>query len=112
MTARPIRVGGVLVHGAVVDGQTRCAHWHGADDVLAILFPCCRRWYPCHTCHEEDADHPAARWGRDEHEAQALLCGVCGATSSIDAYLATSACAKCGGAFNENCRLHHPLYFA
>lgn len=107
-----IEVGGALVHGAVVDAQTRCVHWHGPDDVLAILFPCCRRWYPCHTCHEKDVAHAAARWEPSEHDAHALLCGVCGATSSISDYLAASSCGGCGVAFNENCRLHRHLYFA
>lgn len=110
MTA-PLRVGAHLVHGPVVDAQTRCAHWAGPQDVLAILFPCCGRWYPCHACHEETAGHAAARWPADAGERHALLCGVCGRTSSIGEYLATSACARCGGAFNPNCRLHRHLYF-
>ena len=107
-----IRVGAHGVRGAVVDAQTRCAHWAGPLDVLAILFPCCGRWYPCHTCHEQDADHPALRWPARMGERQALLCGLCGETSSIAEYLATSACARCGGAFNPGCRLHHDLYFS
>ncbi|MFL0409911.1 CHY zinc finger protein [Microbacterium paludicola] len=107
-----IRVGVHRVHGAVVDAQTRCAHWAGPLDVLAILFPCCGRWYPCHSCHEEHADHPARRWPARVREAQALLCGVCGETSSIDEYLAAGECARCRAGFNPNCSLHHHLYFA
>jgi uncharacterized CHY-type Zn-finger protein len=79
--------------------------------VLAILFPCCARWYPCHSCHEECAGHAAGRWPVAEREQRALLCGLCGETSTIAEYLATPACARCGGAFNERCRLHHDLYF-
>ncbi|GAA3660450.1 CHY zinc finger protein [Microbacterium marinilacus] len=108
----PIRVGAHLVHGAVVDAQTRCAHWSGPLDVLAILFPCCGRWYPCHACHEAAADHPAKRWRSDEHDRRALLCGVCAGTSTIEEYLAASGCARCGAAFNPGCRLHRHLYFA
>lgn len=113
MTGAPVKVGVRRVHGALVDSQTRCVHWAGPLDVLAIRFPCCGGWYPCHTCHEEHADHPARRWPARVRDAQALLCGVCGETSSIREYLdAASECARCGGAFNPNCRLHHALYFA
>lgn len=108
----PVRVGDHLVHGAVVDPESRCAHWHGPRDVLAIRFPCCDRWYPCHSCHEEDADHAGAVWPADAAHERALLCGVCGGTSTIGEYLSSSTCARCGGPFNERCRLHRHLYFA
>lgn len=106
-----VRVGAHVVHGLPVDEQTRCAHYSTELDVLAILFPCCGRWYPCHACHEETADHAARPWGAGERETQALLCGRCGRTSSIREYVATCACAHCGGAFNPGCRRHHHLYF-
>ncbi|GAA4763435.1 CHY zinc finger protein [Microbacterium gilvum] len=105
-------VGGRVVHGAVIDGETRCAHYAGPDDVLAILFACCRRWYPCHACHDADASHGARVWAAGDGAEHALLCGRCGATSSIADYRASGACGACGGAFNEGCRRHHHLYFA
>lgn len=104
-------VGGHQVHGAVIDAQTRCVHWHGPDDVLAILFRCCGRWFPCHTCHEEGSDHAARPWGAADGGVHGILCGRCESTGAIDAYRATGACASCGRAFNERCRLHHHLYF-
>lgn len=104
-------VGGHPVRGGVIDAQTRCVHWAGALDVLAILFPCCGRWYPCHSCHEEDADHPAVPWPADARGNRALLCGLCGKTETIAEYLDVGACVHCGAAFNPGCRLHHPLYF-
>lgn len=103
---------GVTIRGAVVDDETRCAHWHGDDDVLAILFPCCRAWYPCRTCHDEHAGHEAVLWRADQTETRALLCGRCGGTLSIRRYRAAGACEACGMRFNEGCRLHHHLYFA
>ncbi|MEL5989892.1 CHY zinc finger protein [Microbacterium phosphatis] len=107
----PIRVGEHLVHGLPVDAQTRCVHWATELDVLAILFPCCDRWYPCHDCHAADADHEAATWPASDGAREALLCGVCGSTSTIDAYRATSRCGGCGRAFNPSCARHHHLYF-
>ena len=104
-------VGGHEVLGAVVDAETRCAHWHGPDDVLAVLFKCCDRWFPCHACHQEASDHPSRTWTPAEDGVHAILCGRCGHTSAISTYRATGACASCGDAFNEGCRLHHHLYF-
>ena len=102
----------VMIRGAVLDDETRCAHWHGDDDVLAILFPCCGAWYPCHACHEDHAGHEAAVWRGDQADRRALLCGRCGETLSIRHYRATGMCDACGGRFNDGCRLHHHLYFA
>lgn len=107
----PIRVGEHLVHGAPIDAQTRCVHWATELDVLAILFPCCDRWYPCHDCHEEHADHAAVPWDATAGAREALLCGVCGGTSTIADYRATSRCSRCDREFNPNCRRHHHLYF-
>lgn len=78
------RVGDHLVHGIGIDGQTRYAHDAGLNDVLAILFPCCGRWQPCHARHAgvagDDAPHEAARWPADAADAHALLRGRCGRT--------------------------------
>ncbi|WP_347876431.1 CHY zinc finger protein [Microbacterium phyllosphaerae] len=108
---RPTRVGEITVHGLVVDGETRCEHYRGALDVIAIAFACCGDWYPCHLCHEEIAGHEARRWGRDERTTQAVLCGVCGSLLSIHAYLDAPGCPECSAGFNPGCRLHHHLYF-
>jgi len=108
----PRPLGARVVHGRTVDDQTRCVHYAGPLDVLAILFPCCDRWYPCRECHDEDADHPGRPWDAGRRDAHALLCGRCGDTTSIAEYARTSACGRCGGPFNPACRAHHHLYFA
>lgn len=108
---REIRVGTHVVHGLGVDPETRCAHYAGPDDVLAILFRCCGRWHPCHECHGALADHEVQRWPAADAGVHALLCGRCGRTSTIAEYRAASMCARCGGAFNARCALHHHLYF-
>lgn len=100
------------VRGRVVDDETRCVHWHGPDDVLAILFPCCHEWYPCRECHDEVAGHACEVWPAGSGREHALLCGRCDQTTSIAGYRATSACGSCGGAFNDGCRTHAHLYFA
>ena len=99
------------MHGLVVDGETRCEHYRGALDVIAIQFACCGDWYPCHLCHEEVADHEARQWARGERATTAVLCGVCGSKLSIHAYLDAQGCPECSAGFNPGCRLHHDLYF-
>lgn len=100
------------IHGAVIDGQTRCRHWHSPLDVVAIRFACCGRYYPCDSCHAEDADHPTRRWSLAERAEPAVLCGVCGTELRIEQYLsADDCCPACGAGFNPGCRLHRDRYF-
>lgn len=99
------------VLGPTVDEETRCVHYRGPTDIVAIRFACCGDYYPCHPCHKEDAGHPARQWGPDEQDRPAILCGACGSELTITAYLATTACPRCGAAFNERCALHRHHYF-
>ena len=99
------------VYGAVVDAATRCAHYAGPTDIVAIKFRCCDRFYPCFQCHAEAASHPAEQWAPAEWQERAILCGACGHTLTIEAYRAVSACPVCASAFNDGCRLHAHLYF-
>jgi uncharacterized CHY-type Zn-finger protein len=101
----------VQVFGNTVDDQTRCVHYRTAADIVAIKFVCCGRYYPCFTCHAEDATHPATRWPADRFDQPAILCGVCRAELRIDEYRTVTACPRCGSAFNDGCRLHAHLYF-
>lgn len=107
-----ISVGATRVYGLPVDVQTRCVHWNGPDDVVAIGFRCCSRTYPCRECHDAVAAHPAELWPPDERSARVILCGECTAQFSIEEYLDTDACPACGASFNPGCRLHRHLYFA
>jgi len=99
------------IFGETVDDQTRCIHYHTDVDVIAIKFKCCLQYYPCHLCHEEDADHPAQTWPRNEWTEPAVLCGVCKGEMSIDGYLATTSCPTCAARLNERCAAHSHFYF-
>ncbi|WP_413250180.1 CHY zinc finger protein [Sinomonas flava] len=105
------RAQAVPVFGATVDDQTRCVHYRTEVDVVAIKFACCLRYYPCHLCHAEDADHEARTWPRAQWSEPAVLCGVCKGEMAVDAYLATTSCPSCDARFNERCALHTHLYF-
>jgi uncharacterized CHY-type Zn-finger protein len=100
-----------LVHGAAVDDATRCVHYRGATDIIAIKFRCCDRFYPCFQCHADDTAHPTERWSPTENAELAILCGACGHLLSIAEYRGVSGCPRCGSAFNDGCRLHAHLYF-
>lgn len=98
--------------GRLVDDQTRCVHWDGPTDVVAIRFRCCGRYYACHDCHAELESHPAERWPSGEFGEKAVRCGVCGAELSISEYLSCGfTCPACGAAFNPGCAGHYHLYF-
>ncbi|MEO7017449.1 MAG: CHY zinc finger protein [Leifsonia sp.] len=99
------------IHGQTIDDQTRCVHYGTELDVIAIKFRCCGRYYPCHLCHLEDADHPAEQWPIVERDQRAVLCGVCSTELTITGYLAVSGCPTCRAPFNPGCRLHLSLYF-
>ena len=107
-----IAVGEHRVYGLPVDTETRCVHWDGPTDIVAIGFRCCGRLYPCHACHEAVADHAAELWPRHERESAVILCGACATLLPIAEYLLVDACPRCEAPFNPGCRLHHPLYFA
>ena len=104
-------VTGMRIHGQTIDEQTRCVHYGTAEDVIAIKFACCRRYYPCHLCHLEDADHPAEQWPLGERDQLAVICGVCSTELTIADYLQASGCPACAAPFNPGCKLHTPLYF-
>jgi uncharacterized CHY-type Zn-finger protein len=100
------------VLGLDIDPQTRCAHYHGALDVIAIKMRCCGAFYACRECHDALADHAVRVWPRAEWAERAILCGACGEALSIEAYLACNdRCPACAAPFNPGCRTHHHLYF-
>lgn len=102
----------VEVIGSDVQDDTRCRHYHSSLDIIAIRFKCCQKYFPCHLCHSEHADHPAMKWSATELDEYAILCGACGNELTIRSYLnSDSTCLDCGAKFNPSCSLHYDLYF-
>ncbi|MFB6098746.1 MAG: CHY zinc finger protein [Salinibacter sp.] len=102
----------VPIRGVDVGPETRCAHYHGSQDIVAIRFPCCKVFYPCFACHRQTTDHEARRWPADRVHTPAVLCGACQAVLTIQQYLdADHTCLSCGAAFNPNCARHYERYF-
>src|SRR5262249_7445019 len=90
---------------------TRCAHYHGERDIVAIKFKCCGYWFACLQCHSELAGHAAEVWAQEEAGEQAVMCGNGGTQLIIREYLRASACPHCEHRFNPGCATHHHLYF-
>lgn len=105
----------VAVAGPQVDNNTRCVHYHGLLDVIAIRFKCCDTYYPCYQCHSGDSSHSLIRWNsQDLFEAseKVILCGVCRSELTFTEYSGShSSCIKCQARFNPKCLLHYHLYF-
>ncbi|HMG68747.1 MAG TPA: CHY zinc finger protein [Chitinophagaceae bacterium] len=100
------------VKGKVVDGHTRCVHYHSLLDVIAIKFKCCGEYYPCYECHREEAGHEPAVWNKNEFDTKAILCGICDGVMSVNEYLAcNNRCPSCAALFNPGCNNHYHLYF-
>lgn len=107
-----MNVKGIEVKGIDVDENTRCKHYHKEIDIIALKFKCCDKYYPCHLCHAEVADHPPVLWGKDERGTRAILCGACGTELTIQEYMdSDSTCPSCHSSFNEGCKRHYHLYF-
>lgn len=101
-----------VVKGKVIDGNTRCVHYHSPLDVIAIKFKCCQEYYPCYECHQEMAGHTAQMWKKEDFDTKAILCGLCDHEMTIHQYLASSnRCPNCNASFNPNCNKHYHLYF-
>jgi uncharacterized CHY-type Zn-finger protein len=101
-----------FVRGVALDAQTRCAHYHGSLDVIAIKMRCCGVYHACRECHDELAGHAPEVWPKAEWDQNAILCGACGLEMSVHDYLACeNRCPACRAPFNPGCKTHHHLYF-
>ena len=102
----------VEVRGVDLDLNTRCAHYHGATDTIAIKMKCCGTYYACKDCHLELAGHPIEVWPKEQWDRRAILCGQCGSELTILEYMQSgSRCPRCDAAFNPGCRNHYHFYF-
>jgi uncharacterized CHY-type Zn-finger protein len=100
------------VRGVDLDLQTRCGHYHGPSDIIAIKMKCCGVYYACKDCHDVLADHPIEVWPESQWTEQAILCGACGEELTIDEYMQCQyRCPACREPFNPGCGKHHHFYF-
>lgn len=101
------------VYGVKPDAETRCAHYGGPLDRVAIRFRCCNRYYCCHACHEALEGHRARPWRPGDLDRRTVLCGACRFQMTTREYLGSgSRCPRCEARFNPRCARHRHLYFA
>lgn len=101
----------MYVYGHVIDQETRCRHYFGSNDIIAIKFKCCNTYYPCYKCHDAFEDHAIEPWRKEEYSTKAILCGKCHREMTIQAYITTGECTHCHALFNEGCKKHYSIYF-
>jgi len=100
------------VRGVNLDPQTRCEHYHGPTDIIAIKMKCCGVYYACKDCHEALAGHRIEVWPEREWGQHVVLCGACGVELTIRQYMKSdSRCPDCRAPFNPGCRNHYHIYF-
>jgi uncharacterized CHY-type Zn-finger protein len=100
------------VLGLNLDPETRCEHYHGPTDIVAIKMKCCGLYYACKDCHTALSDHEIQVWPESEWNQQAILCGACGIELTIQQYMQSEfCCPACHERFNPGCRNHHHFYF-
>jgi uncharacterized CHY-type Zn-finger protein len=100
------------VRGVHLASRTRCEHYHGPTDIIAIKMKCCGVYYACKDCHEALADHRIETWPTSEWNQNAILCGACGTELTIRQYMQCgSRCPTCHEHFNPGCRNHYHFYF-
>jgi uncharacterized CHY-type Zn-finger protein len=100
------------VRGIDLDAQTRCRHYHGPTDIIAIKMKCCGVYYACKDCHESLANHAIEVWPEPQWDEKAILCGACGVELTIRQYMKCGDhCPQCDAQFNPRCQNHHHYYF-
>ncbi|BAP72907.1 helper of Tim protein 13 [Kluyveromyces marxianus] len=99
------------IHGKLVDKQSRCEHWHGPLDVIALKLKCCNKYYACYECHNELESHPISKYNIAEPHVNLIVCGVCNHEMSFDSYASELKCPRCSAPFNPGCKLHYDMYF-
>lgn len=96
-----------------IDNETRCAHYHGENDRIAIKFYCCKDYFSCFQCHDQYGCGEVKVWPREDFDKEAIICGSCNMEITINQYLTSGySCPSCGAKFNPGCSLHYHLYFA
>ena len=99
------------IHGNLIDGKGRCVHYNTENDIVAIKFKCCNKFYACYQCHAENEQHEPELWKVVEQMEEVVACGNCFETMSIKAYKTSSQCPSCYCDFNPACSKHYHLYF-
>lgn len=101
----------VKVYGHLLDGETRCIHYHSELDIVALKCFACKRYYACYQCHNADEEHVYLAYPISLSKDVVVLCGHCQSELTISQYQLSSACPLCNHNFNPGCKAHAAIYF-
>lgn len=97
-----------MIFGIDLDSQSRCVHYHGSNDIVALKCQACQKYYACYHCHDEMEGH--AFMATDASEAFPVICGACHSFLSKKEY-DLKICPNCQNPFNPECAKHSSIYF-
>lgn len=97
-------------YGDLVDSQSRCRHYHGERDILALKCFSCQKYYACYHCHDECEEHGFKAYPLALHD-KVVLCGVCKSGLTFEEYQVSLSCPTCHSEFNPSCQAHYDIYF-
>lgn len=96
------------IFGINLDKDSRCTHYHGDNDVVALKCNKCQKYYACYKCHDELESHSFVPIAIDEPSP--VLCGHCYSKLTFEEYQ-LGHCITCNHTFNPNCKKHSTIYF-
>lgn len=97
-----------MFYGEDIDYESRCKHYYGVNDVVALKCTFCQKYYACYKCHDRLENHTFVP--TDYLEDYPVLCGSCHGLLSFEAYQ-LGYCCYCAHEFNPKCKNHEQYYF-
>ena len=101
----------IKAYGKLVDEETRCIHYHGKNDIIALQCYKCKKYYACYKCHDGIESHPFSPYPISLSDDFPILCGVCKNLLTYQEYHNHTNCPYCLSDFNPGCQNHHDYYF-
>ncbi|WP_210200631.1 CHY zinc finger protein [Alkalicoccus urumqiensis] len=96
-----------------MDNETRCRHYNGPLDRIALKCSCCDTYYSCAACHEEHTGRAFQPIPETEMHVPAVLCGSCQNEMTPASYISCGdQCPHCRAPFNPGCKNHYAMYFS
>ncbi|MGT2933763.1 CHY zinc finger protein [Streptococcus catagoni] len=95
--------------GIALDNESRCLHYHGDSDIVALKCRQCQAYFACYHCHDALRSHHFL--ANQAQEKYPVLCGACKHFLTKESY-EKGYCPFCLRLFNPNCSLHKDIYFS
>lgn len=97
-----------MIYGQGLDDFRRCLHYHGENDIVALLCDEWNSYYACFKCHDTLSNHRFQSTGLSNNFP--IKCGCCCSLLSRLQYK-RGFCPYCHHAFNPKCQNHDSIYF-